>query len=99
MVLPEVVTIEALKQDVDKNYSAKFVKLQGVSIESVVDFLISPFPINRIVCNGESIDYSMDLVETTFPSIADVSGFVYYKNGILNLYFYLFQKYYFFSVL
>jgi hypothetical protein len=81
VVLPEVVTIEALKQDVDKNYSAKFVKLQGVSIESVVDFLISPFPINRIVCNGESIDYSMDLVETTFPSIADVSGFVYYKNG------------------
>lgn len=78
---PEVVTIGMLKSDVDKKYSARFVKLEGVTIESVVDFLISPFPINRIVSGDESIDYSMDLVETTFPSIADVSGFVYYKNG------------------
>ena len=45
----EVVTIGELKQDVEKKYSAKFVKLQGVSIESIMDFLVSPFPINKIV--------------------------------------------------
>ncbi len=78
---PEVVTIAELKNDVEKNYSAKFVKLQGVSIESVVDFNISPFPINKIVYGEDAIDYSVDLIETTFPSVADVSGFVYYKNG------------------
>ena len=79
--LPEVVTIADLKNDTNKKYSAKFVKLQGVSIESVVDFLISPFPINKIVYGEDAIDYSMDLVETTFPSVAGVSGFVYYTNG------------------
>ena len=78
---PEVVTIADLKQDTEKLYSAKFVKLQGVSIESIVDFLINPFPINKIVDGKDTIDYSMDLVETTFPSVADVSGFVYYING------------------
>ncbi len=77
----EVVTIGELKQDVEKKYSAKFVKLQGVSIESIMDFLVSPFPINKIVDGKDTIDYSMDLVETTFPSVADVSGFVYYTNG------------------
>ena len=78
---PEVVTIAELKNDAEKKYSAKFVKLQGVSIESVVDFNISPFPINKIVYGEDAIDYSMDLIETTFPSVADVSGFVYYTNG------------------
>ncbi len=78
---PEVVTLAMLKNDAEKKYSAKFVKLQGVSIESVIDFNVSPFPINKIVYGEDAIDYSMDLIETTFPSVADVSGFVYYTNG------------------
>ena len=40
---PEVVTIAELKNDAEKKYSAKFVKLQGVSIESVVDFNIKQY--------------------------------------------------------
>ena len=79
--LPEVVTIEQLIADTQKQYSAKFVKLQGVAIESVIDFNVSPFPINKIVSGEYSINYSMDLVETVFPAVADVSGFVYYTNG------------------
>lgn len=79
--LPEVVTIEQLIGDVAKQYNAKFVKVQGVSIESVFDFNVGPFPINKIVSGEYSINYSMDLVETVFPAVADVSGFVYYVGG------------------
>lgn len=78
---PIVITMEDLKNDTEKKYSAKFVKLQGVSVESIVDPIVSPFPIYKIVYGEISLDYSMDLLETTFPSIADVSGFVYYVDG------------------
>ena len=75
------VTIKELKADVDKIYNAKYVVLKGVKVESVTDFTISPFPINKIVDGDESIDFSMELVETNFPSIADVYGFVDYSAG------------------
>lgn len=77
---PEVVTIAELKNDVEKNYSAKFVKLNGVKIESITDFENFIF-LKTIYFGNDSIVYSMDLEEANFPSVADVSGFVYYKNG------------------
>ena len=84
--LPEIVTIEQLQQDASKHYNAKFVKVQSVAIESVIDFNVSPFPINKIVSGDYSIDYSMDLVETVFPAVADISGFVYYTNDKPSLF-------------
>ncbi len=75
------VTIQELKADVDKMYSAKYVVLKGVKVESVTDFTISPFPRTKIVDGEESIDFAMELVETNFPSIADVYGFVDYSAG------------------
>ncbi len=78
---PIKVTIKDLKDDVNKIYSAKFIELQNVKVEFVIDFNISQFPITKIVDGEDSMDFSMDLVETNFPSIADVSGFVCYENG------------------
>lgn len=78
---PIVTTIKDLKNDVNKNYGAGFIELQNVKIESIVDFYISPSPITKIVVGDDSIDFSMDVVETNFPSVADVSGFVCYEKG------------------
>ena len=78
---PQKVTINDLNTDADRKYNAKFVLLQGVKVESVIDFNISPFPVTKIVDGNESIEFSMELVETNFPSLADIYGFVDYQEG------------------
>ena len=78
---PQKVTINDLNTDVDRRYNAEFVLLQGVKVESIVDFNVSPFPITKIVDGNESIDFSMEMVETSFPSLADIYGFVNYEGG------------------
>ena len=76
----ESVTVGDLNADANRVYNAKFVKLSGVNIESITDYVNFIF-ITRIVDGDENIDFYMELTETNFPSVADVFAFVDYREG------------------
>ncbi len=84
--VPTIVTIEDLKNDTEKVYNANFVSIEGAKVESIVDFLISPFPINKIIVGDNSIDFTMEDIITAYPAKANIFGYVDYENGQPKLY-------------
>lgn len=84
--VPTIVTIEDLKNDTEKIYNANFVSIEGAKVESIVDFLISPFPINKIIVGDNSIDFTMEDIITAYPAKANILGYVDYENGQPKLY-------------
>ncbi len=86
IVKSKVVTIDELKRDINREFNASFVSIEGAKVESLVDFNISPFPINKIVVEDNSIDFVMGEIMTDYPAKANVLGFVDYQNNLPKLY-------------
>lgn len=83
---PTVVTIASLMSDATKQYGANFVSIEGVKIESFLDYTVSPFPVNVIVEGENRISFVMENMMTEFPAKANINGFVDYENGQPKLY-------------
>ncbi len=84
--VPTIVTIEDLKSDTERLYNANFVSIEGAKVESVLDFYVSPFPINKIVVGESTLDFTMEDIKTAYPAKANIYGFVDYENGQPKLY-------------
>lgn len=84
--VPIVVTIDELKADAEKIYNANFVSIEGAKLESILDFYISPIPINRIIVGESTLDFTMEDIKTAYPAKANIYGYVDYENGQPKLY-------------